>query len=269
MLSLKTGEIKTLVRGGYFGRYVPTRGSTGHLVYIHEGVLFGAPFDPVKLELRGTAVPVLEDVASDSSTGGGQFDFSRAASGTFVYNSGKPTGSTYPVVWMDSSGRTQPLLATPGIYLYPRFSPDGQRLALSVGTGKSQDIYVYDSQRDALSRLTFTGQGNNNPVWTPDGKHIVFGSANSLWWIRADGAGEAQRLLESKYPLVPSSFHPDGRRLAYYEVNRETGADIWTLPLDLSDPELPKPGKPEVFLRTPRNEGVPQFSPDGRWILCV
>ena len=63
-VSLKTGEIKILVRGGYFGRYLPTGDATGHLVYVHEGVLFAVPFDPARLELRGTAVPMLEDLAS-------------------------------------------------------------------------------------------------------------------------------------------------------------------------------------------------------------
>jgi Tol biopolymer transport system component/predicted Ser/Thr protein kinase len=261
--ALKTDQIKTLVRGGYFGRYLPTNGSTGHLVYIHEGVLFGVPFDPVKLELRGAAVPVLEDMASDTSTAGGQLDFSR--SGIFVYRSGKSAAPGYPVVWLDNSGKTQPLVATPGIYNSPRFSPDGRRLALAMISAKGRDVYVYDTQRDALSRLTFTGQGNN-PIWTPDGKHIVFWSENSFWWIRADGAGEPQRLLESKNPLYSSSFSPDGRRLAYYEQAPQTGGDAWTLPLDLTDPEHPKPGKPELFLRTPFNEGAAVFSPDGRWL---
>ena len=64
--SLKTGEIKILVRGGYFGRYLPTGDATGHLVYVHEGVLFGVPFDPGRLELRGAAVPLLEDFGDRS-----------------------------------------------------------------------------------------------------------------------------------------------------------------------------------------------------------
>jgi hypothetical protein len=59
---LKTREIKILVQGGYFGRYLPTGDSTGHLVYVHAGVLFGVPFDPTRLGLRGTAVPPLEDL---------------------------------------------------------------------------------------------------------------------------------------------------------------------------------------------------------------
>jgi len=110
---------------------------------------------------------------------------------------------------------------------------------------------------------------NLGPVWTPDGKRIVFesqGTSNfSLQWIRADG-GEAQRLLESKNRLRPYSFSPDGKRLAFSEQNAETWMDLWTLPLDTSDPEQPKPGKPELFLGTPFAELEPAFSPDGRWI---
>jgi Tol biopolymer transport system component len=59
---------------------------------------------------------------------------------------------------------------------------------------------------------------------------------------------------------------PDGQRLAYFETDPETGRDLWTLPLDTTDPDHPKAGKPEAFLRTPANELFPRFSPDGRWI---
>lgn len=268
VVSLKTGEVKTVARGGSYGRFLPTRGSMGHLVYVHEGVLFSAPFDPVKLETLGTPVPVLEDMASDPTSGGGQFEFS--GSGTFIYRSGRAEAHSYPVMWLDGSAKTQPLLPMPGIYNSPRFSPDGRRLALVAGSSKGRDAYVYDLQRDTLTRLTFTGQGNN-PVWSPDGKHILFWSTGSFWWIRADGAGEAQKLLESKNGVwvFPSSFSPDGRRLAYTEVAPDTGTDIWTLPLDLTDAEHPKPGKPEPFLRTSLDEGAPVFSPDGRWVSYV
>jgi len=71
---------------------------------------------------------------------------------------------------------------------------------------------------------------------------------------------------KSQYPMTPYSFSPDGKRLAFSEQAAETGSDLWTLPLDTSDPEHPNPGKPESFLRTPFQEDAPAFSPDGRWI---
>jgi serine/threonine-protein kinase len=179
------------------------------------------------------------------------------------------------VVSLDGSGKTQPLIATPGVYLTPRFAPDGRRLAVAMQIGKGTDIYVYDPQRDAMSHLTFTGQRdgyiNSNPVWTPDGKHIVFRAqsqgANVLWWIRADGGGEPVMLRENKLgQLAPSSFSPDGRRLAFMEASPETGMDVWAMTLDLSDPEHPKPGKAEKFYASPKVDVVPMFSPDGHWI---
>jgi len=269
VLNLKTNQRKTLWRGGYFGRYLPAENSRGYLVYIHQGTLFGAPFDPARLELQGTPAPLLEDVASDPTTAAGQLDFSRT--GTLVYRSGKAVGRTWPVVWLDSAGKTQPLLAKAGTYYTPRISPDGQRLAVMLESGKDQELWIYDQRRDTMSRLTYTGQGFAlHPVWSPDGKHLAFESRSagvrSIGWIRSDGAGQALRLLESKNEVPPASFSPDGRRLAYTERSPETGFDLWTLTLDLSDPEHPKPGKPELFLRTPFNEQDGVFSPDGRWI---
>jgi hypothetical protein len=134
-VSLKTGEVKILVRGGYFGRYLPTDNATGHLVYVHEGVLFAIPFDPARLELRGTAVPIVGDLAGDPNSGAGQFSFSSAPSGatngpgTFVYRTGRVSEQSWPVSWLDNSG-IRPLIPTPGFYLQPRFSPNGQRLVL-------------------------------------------------------------------------------------------------------------------------------------------
>jgi serine/threonine-protein kinase len=264
VLSLKSGEIKILVRGGYFADYFPTTIGVGYLIYVHQGALYGVPFDPGSLELRGVPTPLLDDVAGNAGTGGGQLDVSRT--GTIVYLSGKSSRTTWPVAWLDSAGKTQTLIATPGLYFTPRFSPDGNRLALSVNSNKGRDIYSYDWRHDTMPRLTFTGRANVLPVWTPDGRHIAYASSDGLWWVRADGAGEPQRLLETQRPVFTNSFSPDGRSLSYSETAPGTEVDIWILPLDLSDAERPKPGKPEPFLRTPANEAFSAFSPDGHWI---
>jgi dipeptidyl aminopeptidase/acylaminoacyl peptidase len=144
----------------------------------------------------------------------------------------------------------------------PRLSPDGGKLAFINGA----DIYIHDLERDTTSRLTFSGQVGNL-AWAPDGKHLVFASTGNLrsYWVRSDGSGEPQLILESPNNIGPFSFSPDGRRLAYHEVDT-AGFDLWTMPLDITDPDHPKPGKPELFLRTPADEQFPKFSPDGRWI---
>jgi Tol biopolymer transport system component len=257
-ISLRTGQVKIVQRGGYYGRYL----SGGYLVYVRQGVLFGVGFDLARMEVRGAPVPLLEDVAANPVTGGGQFDLS--STGTLVYAAGKATAQLWQVAWMDSSGKMQPLLARPGAYADPRLSPDGTKLAFINGS----DIYIQDLERDTTSRLTFTGHAAN-PVWAPDGKHIVFesiGNSIGFSWVRSDGSGEPQQVLESPNIIVPWSFSPDGRRLAYFERRPDSEFEVWTLPLDITDPDRPKPRKPEPFLRTPADGFLPRFSPDGRWI---
>jgi serine/threonine-protein kinase len=265
VLSLKTGQWKTVQKGGYFGRYVPAGGTSGYLIYVHQTTLFGVPFDLGRMETRGEPVRLLEDVAGDQITAAGQFDISR--NGTLIYLAGKAAGQAWSIAWLDSEGKMQPLLPTPGNYVAPRFSPDGKRLALTTGI---QDIQVYDIQRGFMTRLTSNNSQNTYPVWAPGGRHIAFraqrGSDIHLDWIRSDGGGQEQTLLTSKTELRLYSFSPDGKRLAYAENSPDTNFDIYTLPLDLSDPEHPKPGQPELFLKTPLVEYEPAFSPDRRWM---
>jgi hypothetical protein len=258
VISLKDRRQKTLVRGGTFGRYVPS----GHLIYVNRGTMFVVPFDLEDLEVRGTPAPILDAVGYSALTGFARFDFSR--NGTLVYENRGEGRGLLTVQWLDSMGKTQPLLAKPDTYLYPRLSPDGQRLALSAGG----DVWVYDWQRDTMSRLTFGGGNNMSPVWSPDSRYIVFQSTGGLFWTRSDGAGKPQPLTQNKQvsdTLTPYTFTPDGTRLAFHKPTFDTGFDLWTMPLERDGTGL-RAGKPEVFLQTQFNERNPSFSPDGRWL---
>ena len=261
VLSLKTGRWKQVQTGGYFGRYLDTSSGAGHLVYIHQHTMFGAPFDLKRMEVKGTPVPLAEELASSAFFGSGQFEASR--NGTMVYSSGESWGAG-SVVLLNSAGVATPLLPL-AAYNAPRFSPDGKRLAAAV----NGDIQIYDREHNRTTRVTFN-QANNSPFWAPDGRHIVFRtdtpSSYMVRWIRADGAGEAQTLIESKNELRPYSLAPGATRLAYAGLNPGMDFDLWTLPLDTTDPDHPRPGKPELFLRTSAGEVEPAFSPDGKWI---
>jgi WD40 repeat protein len=255
---------KILVRGGASPRYLPS----GHLVYLNKGTLFAIPFDPARLETHGTAVPVLDDVAYVGSSGGAlALDFSWA--GTLIYRRGTgggPAGNSATFQWLDRAGKREPLLAKPGLYNAPSLSPDGKRLALSLRDGTNQDVWIYDPQRDSMTRLTFGGLPNDGPVWTPDGRNIVFASlGNGIMWTRADGAGQPQPLVAGKNFLIPWSFTPDDKRLAYMELAGAATPQIWTVSIE-DQGGLLKAGKPEPFLKTKSGDQLPAFSPDGRWL---
>src|SRR5262249_49936280 len=155
---------------------------------------FAIPFDLERLETRGTALPVLDDVAYVRTFGAPQFAVS--PSGALVYRKG--SGAAFApttIQWLDSAGKKQPLLDKAGLYSYPRLSPDGKRLAMQVTEGSYADIWVYDQQRDAPTKLTFGGGVYAAPVWTPDGRFVVFDfTGNGIFWARADGGGQPQPL---------------------------------------------------------------------------
>jgi serine/threonine protein kinase/Tol biopolymer transport system component len=262
VMSLADHRRKTLVRGGTFGRYLPS----GHLVYVNRGTLFAVPFDVDRLEVHGTPAPVLDQIGYNTVQGSAQLDFSQA--GTLIYRSGGAGGGLLTVAWLDGAGKTQPLLAKPGNYGRPSMSPDGQRLALEVTEGPGTDIWLYEWQRDTMTRLTFIGNAIA-PLWNPDGRYIAFlATEEGINVIRSDGSGKPQPLTRSKNIQVPWSFTPDGKRLAFYELDSKTSFDLWTVPLE-SDSAGLRAGKPEAFLQTPADERTPSFSPDGRWLAYV
>jgi len=262
VVSLKTGERTILHHGGFFARYLPS----GHLVWIHQNALYAAPFDLGRLALTGEPQPVVEDINSGEDSGG---DFAFSQTGTFVYASG--TGKLQrSIFWLDSTGKTRPLHPVPGLYGFPRFSPDGKRLAFSAGDGKNhEDIWVRDLERDSASRVTLLPGQSQWPVWTPDSRNLVFWSSNpsapGIYWIRADGSGVAQRLTDGKTRQVPHSISPDGRRLAMAQTSPGGGVEIWTAPVE-GDAGHPRLGRVEPFRQTPFVTIEPAFSPDGRWL---
>lgn len=188
--------------------------------------------DLTRLELTGSGSPVLEDVSGHSGNGFAQLDVSQI--GTLVYASSPGTFGLSSLFWLNGSGNPQPLPAATANYKFPRASPDGSRIA--VGNG---NLFTYDWALNRMTPLTFLkGSVQPFPTWTPDSKHLLFSidsqdlSRPGIYWIRADGAGEPQRLVEGSN-LSPSSFLPDGTRFAYFRRMPEYG--IWTVALDLSD----------------------------------
>jgi serine/threonine-protein kinase len=266
--NLSTGKTQRLVENALIALYLPTGESTGHIAYLSQGTLFARPFDPSRLVFLGPPQPVLSDVATDSG-GGASLSFSET--GSLLYHMGQAAKQAWPVQWMDSSGATRPLLNTEGAYSQPKFSPDpaGQFLALVKGGGTGLgEVLVYDWKNDVTVTLTRPGKPGGYPAWSPDGRHLAMSDGKSIVWVRSDGSGEPQRILEAKIGFAPS-ISPDGHYLAFAQPGPETLLDIWVAPLDLSKPDQPVVGKPVLVVGTRGNDAMPIFSPDGKWLAYV
>ena len=252
--NITTHERKVLVRGGSFARYLPT----GYLMYARGKSLYAVPFDAKKVEVTGQPLPVTEGGMLNRLSG--QANFGVSNTGILVYVPLGPIivgGST--ILFVDRQGKTQSLLDTLRFYGEGSFSPDGEKLAVTIRAA-NDDIWVYQLARGALTRLTFGGGNSAWPVWSPDGKRVLYQSERGrlirLFWKPWDGSGKEEQ-LGSDIRLAASSapaFSPDGKKIAY-----DNEGDIWILSLD--DERKSRP-----FIQTSSLENEPSFSPDGRFL---
>jgi eukaryotic-like serine/threonine-protein kinase len=263
--TLDNGIAKVLVENAYFGRYL----AGGYLAYVSQGTVFVAPFDAQKLQLTGTAIPVLQGIDSDISNGSAQISFSE--NGTAAYLSGGHLSRSMNVALLDRKGNVSVIMTEQEDAASPRFSPDGKRIVFQKG---ASSIWVYDLARGTTSPVTVGGAGASFPVWTPDGEHISYshphntakGSGQIIYWKRFDGMGDEQPLTsESFLNSYPGSWAPGGKLLAFDRLSAKDGAccEIWTLSLDQNG----KPEEPRQFL--PTRGGQPAISPDGRWLAYL
>jgi serine/threonine-protein kinase len=262
VITLGDHRRKTLIRGGTYGRYLPS----GHLIYVNRGRLFAVGFDIDRLEVRGKPALMLDQVIYSPQFGSASISFSRG--GTLLYRSGGVGTRMVTVGWLDSGGVFKPLLPHPGMFLDPRLSPDGKRLAVAAGEGADKGLWVYDTERETATRVLSSDSMARAPVWTPDGRFLVYRSDGGIGLIPADGAGKPSLLTRGQDRQLASSFTADGHWLALESVpggGGMSGSDIWTLPIENSGTEL-RAGTPAPYLQTPFDEYHPSFSPDGRWL---
>jgi serine/threonine protein kinase/dipeptidyl aminopeptidase/acylaminoacyl peptidase len=257
VMSLPDRRRKTLHHGGTYGRYLPT----GHLIYINRRALFALPFDVDSLEIRGVPTRVLEPVGYSRRSGFGQIDCSRT--GTLVYRAWS-AGGLMKIQWLYSSGKTEPLPLGPGEYAHAVLSPDGRRLAMTVSDGPSREVWIYDWQRQTTSKLTFEGGGKAGPLWSPDGRYVLFQAPGGIFWNRLNAPGKPAPLIQSDSLVYPWSFTADGKQLVVQE-HAGNRADLWTMQVE-SDGTGLHGGTREPFLQTPFAERFAAFSPDGRWL---
>ncbi len=248
--SLKSGEAKDLFEG-IGALFLPT----GHIVYSFEGNILAARFDPDRLEVIGGPVPVVEGVADD---------WAFSDSGTMAYiplTGPRPPYVRRSLVWVDRGGKEESIAAEPGVYINPRISPDGTRIALSIQAKDSVDVWIWDLVRQNLTKLTFDAAAEVSPLWTPDSQRIAFfsnrGDERGVYWKAADGTGKDEFLGAGHYP---ASWSADGKTMVLTEWDAEANDfDIGLLPLEGDR-------KPSLVLKEKYHEAQPRISPDGRWM---
>ena len=262
LAQLGSDEHRLLVPAESNGLY-----ANGRLLYLHDQALLSRRFDVNVLTLNGAPAQLAEGVGVQ---GGMHFaDFTASQNGVLAYFPGS-ANQGWPMVMYDRAGKPRGrIYSHPDIYLYPRFSPDGKHLAVSVARPDNLlgDLWVIDVQAGTRTRLTFEGGDATHPVWSADEKRIYYSAANGsdrvphVYARLSNGVGNASAVLASRgVSEVPMDVSRDGRYLAY--VRKEIGKywQIWLLPLLQN-------GKPFVFLQNPScNLTDPAFSPNGKQV---
>ncbi len=256
VLSLETGEQKDVLEGGRQPRYLPT----GHLVYEQPltGTLLAIPFDLDRLETTGDSVPVLEGVRYNPT---GAVDYSISSEGTLVYVPRRT--DRQQLVWVNRNGTEDVAAQEERSFAMPRISPDGKQAAVIVYEDDgSRNVWIYNFEDSSFRRLTFEGEFNTTPAWTPDGKWVTFqgGRAGQRGLFRklADGTGLAEPLTTpTPGAQIPYSWLPDGLELAL-----SYGSGISILSMD-SDKE------PRPFITSGNAPCCAAFSPDGERLAYV
>jgi len=238
--------------------------SPGYLLFVRETSLMAQEFDSKSRNLRGDAIPIGQGVLVNEPYV--RAVVSASDNGILAY-AGAGTLQPSQLRWLDRSGKQISTVGEPGAVYNPRLSPDGTRLAVAIGdiSRSATDIWIYDLAHGGRTRLTFDPSLNFQPIWSPDGKQIVFSSARrggfpQLFRKASNGEGSEELLLESPATTDrPDDWSPDGRFIVY-EPNPMVGS-LWLLPLFGER-------KPSVFLSGDAGTfpGEATFSRDGKWL---
>jgi eukaryotic-like serine/threonine-protein kinase len=229
----------------------------GYLLFCRGTTILAAAFDPARLEITSQVVPLVDGIGDPASS---TKHYAVSRSGHLAY---VPMAASHSLVLIDPDGTEQLLADERPRFQNPQFSPDGRRIAVASSRRRSEpiDVWIYDLDTGASSRLTF--EGGRAPVWTPDGSAITYshlGKARGIYRKSADGSGPAERIvaLEQFHWLI--GWTPDGNTLAYggmdgaSDQQRSTGA-IWA-----------STGAESRYVVEPGSIWGGRLSPDGRWL---
>jgi eukaryotic-like serine/threonine-protein kinase len=236
--------------------------ANGFLLFARGGQLMAQPFDPASGSLSGEAQSVASGIVNDAATW--HMDASTSNNGLLVLGSGGATN--WQLLWMDRDGKQVGVAADKLADLQSaRLSPQGDRIAFTMDVGQN-DVWVLDLARGIRTRLTFGPVSNTFPVWSPDGKWIIYNSDrnghSNFYRKSSDGSGAEELLLTSDQVVLPSDWSRDGKYLIYGTGPvGYTNWEIWALPLE---------GERKPWMVVPHGQNASsiygRLSPDGRWL---
>ena len=185
----------------------PVYSQSGHLLYrpgLVSASVWAVEFSPEDLELSGDPFAVVQDAS----------EISFSADGTMVHLDNRFTGQM-ALHWLDQSGQTLGEIGKPQTWIVgPRLSPVDDRVLVSGGTGRDYDLWVHESDRPVLHRLTFDDADESGAIWSPDGKSVLFAQRGSsdLKLLPVGTGSPAQPLYSGNEPfLTPLDWSRDGR----------------------------------------------------------
>ena len=265
--SLSDGSYKRVLSADSDALY-----ASGYLLYHVQSQLLAQKFDASTGALSGEPFVVASFVEYDAGTW--HATFAASLNGILIYESGNKSIGT-DLAWTDRSGKILKPIGERGAYKGSgRVSPDGKRLAVSLGDPEA-DVWVHDLARGTRTRLTFGGATHLMPSWSADSQHIVYvrqsGSAvfagTSLRARMASGGGQEETLLDQPHPenqesLLLPQWSSDGRYLLHMEQSGPTDAAVYALPIggDKRPFAVAKPQSPQGRIIHFR------LSPDDRWL---
>ncbi|HEX8028541.1 MAG TPA: hypothetical protein VF491_08770, partial [Vicinamibacterales bacterium] len=268
-VDVANGGRKTLLQGGGDAQY-----ASGFLIYATVNAALDAQvrtrtslramrFDVTRVAVLGDSVSVVEPVAI-GTTGAANYSVSPGGDLAFVPEGGTAATARRQLVWVDRTGRETVIGAPPRSYAVARIAPDGRRVVLDT-RDQANDIWIWDIDRQTLTSLNRDPAGDMSPLWTPDGKRVIWTSTRgggnpNLYWQAADGAGAAERLTENVSNQFPTAISHDGKTVVVFGAGTGSAPDLYTLNVD-------EPGRPQKpLMSTPASEAGAEISPDGRWL---
>jgi WD40 repeat protein len=261
--SLDGGAPVEIQRGGTMARYAPP----GYLLSFddtqqtEEHRLLVRRFDAGSLRAAGDPMLVVDRVTTNNF---GYSNATASSDGNLVVQHAAPQHAK--LEWWDNAGH----LIGPAVDDMPGFgavvSPNGRELA--YGAFDPQDLFVRDIATGASTRLTFEKKPIQFLVWSPDGRRLAFArlTGNQGWEIHvksADGSGPDSLVFHGAGLFAyPASWSKDGRWLLAQCSDSSGSYDLWKIP-------MAGQGAASPYQRTPGQEQVGSFSPDGNWIVYV